>query len=298
MFDIAFIESLPRFITPVLLAALGGAMCTRAGVFNIALEGMMLVGAFAAMLGSYLTANWLGGVSAGVIAGAAMGALFALFSVYRKGDDIVVSIGINILAVGITAFALRAIFDVKGAFDDPRIVAIPRINIPLIEDIPGVGALVSGQSLLSYVAMALLVIIAIGLARHRFGLRIRAAGENPAALASVGVDPKTVRAITLVICGVLCGLAGAQLSIFNVTLFTENMSAGRGWIAVAIVLMASGRPWPLFFIAVLFGSVDVLSFRIQGLGWPQQITDAMPYVTALVVLCVTALRQKRAKAWL
>jgi len=284
LFDASFLASIPRFVTPILLAALGGAICERAGVFNIGLEGMMLTGAFFAVVGAYYSGSPYIGALTAVIAGIALGAVFAEFNLRRGGDSIVVSIAINLLAAGISTFLLSAIFHVAGAFNDPAIAGFEPIHIPVIEDIPVVGSLLSGQSVLFYLALLLVYALHVFFARHRLGLRIRAAGENPAALKAGGVNPLWVQCAALLMCGALCGLAGAQLSISNVNLFVENMSAGRGWIAVVAVLLTRGRPWPLFFIALLFGMVDSLSFRVQGLGLAQQFTDMMPYLATLIVL--------------
>ena len=284
LFDPSFAASVPRFVTPILLAALGGALCERAGVFNIALEGFMLTGAFAAVLGAYFAGSPYMGAVAAILAGIAMGLIFAEFNLRRGGDPIVVSIAVNILAAGITTYLLRAIFDVTGAFSDPGITGFRPIDIPVIGAIPFFGRLLSGQSILFYTALAAVPALHYFFARHRLGLRIRAAGENPAALQAGGVSPHRVQLLALIGCGALCGLAGAQLSIANVNLFVENMSAGRGWIAVVAVLLTRGRPLPLFAIAVVFGMVDSLSFRVQGLGLPQQFTDMMPYLATLAVL--------------
>lgn len=294
--DASFLASIPRFVTPILLAALGGAICERAGVFNIGLEGMMLAGAFFAVLGAYFGGSpWLGALAA-LAAGMAMGAVFAEFNVRRGGDPIVVSIAINLLAAGLTTYLLRVVFDVAGAFRDPAIAGFTPVRIPLLADIPVLGPVLGGQSALFYLALALVLGLHLFFARHRLGLRIRAAGENPAALRAGGVSPEGVRLAALLMCGALCGLAGAQLSIANVSLFVENMSAGRGWIAVVAVLLTRGRPWPLFLVALLFGAVDSLSFRVQGFGLPQQFTDMMPYLATLIVLTILSwLRLKRAE---
>ncbi|WP_159590204.1 ABC transporter permease [Chelativorans xinjiangense] len=284
LFDASFAASVPRFVTPILLAALGGALCERAGVFNIALEGFLLVGAFAAVVGSYFSGSpWFGALAA-MLAGAAMGLVFAEFNLRRGGDAIVVSIAINILAAGLTTYLLRAIFDAMGAFSDPAIAGFARVSIPGLASLPLIGPFLDGQSPLFYLALLMVPALSFFFARHRLGLRIRAAGENPAALEAGGVGRRRVQLYALTGCGALCGLGGAQLSIANVNLFVEGMSAGRGWIAVVAVLLTRGRPWPLFAIAVIFGAVDSMSFRVQGLGMPQQFTDMMPYLATLVVL--------------
>lgn len=296
LFDASFFNSVPRFVTPILLAALGGALCERSGVFNIALEGFLLTGAFAAVLGSYFAGSAYVGALAAMVGGGAMGLIFAEFNLRRGGDPIVVSIAVNILAAGLTTYLLRAIFGVTGAFSDPAIVGFEPVHLPVITSVPGIGQVLSDQSVLFYVALALVPLMHFFFSRHRLGLRMRAAGENPQALAAGGVSPKRVQLLSLLGCGALCGLGGAQLSIANVNLFVENMSAGRGWIAVVAVLLTRGRPWPLFAIAAIFGVVDSLSFRVQGFGMPQQFTDVMPYLATLIVLTALSWWRRRGAA--
>ena len=291
--DSAFLASIPRFVTPLLLAALGGALCERAGVFNIALEGFILVGAFAAVIGSFASGSSLVGIFCACLGGVLMGLLFAEFSVRQRADAIVVSVALNLLALGLTTFLLRAVIGVSGAFRDPAIVGIDSVTVPGLSQLPFVGPLFTTQSPLFIVALLCVPLLQFMLLRHRFGLRLRAAGEEPDALLAGGVSVTRIRTLALMACGVLCGLAGAQLSISNVNLFVENMSAGRGWIAVVAVLLTRGRPWPLLCIAILFGFTDSLSFRFQGLGLPQQFTDAMPYLMTLLVLVGSSLWIRR-----
>lgn len=290
-FDSAIVESIPRFFTPVLLAAIGSALCERSGVFNIALEGMMLIGAFAAVVGCYFTGSWTGGLGLAIVAGVASGLIFSFFGVQRGGDDIIVSIGLNVLAIGLTTFLLRGLFGVQGQFDDPRIVEIPKVHLGPVANIPIVGNFLSGQSILVWFAVLMVFGVHFFLKYHRLGLRIRAVGQNAAALRSVGLSPERIKTGALIACGILCGLGGAQLSISNVTLFTEGMSAGRGWIALVIVMMCGARlPW-ILPTAILFGLVDALGFRMQGLGLPQQFTEALPYVLAILVLIIVFRRK-------
>lgn len=296
MFDPILLDSLPRFFAPLLLAAVGGALCDRAGVFNIALEGKMLFGAFFAVAGSYFFGSWAMGLLSAALAGAVAGLIFSLFAVYRKGDDIVVSIGLNILALGLTLFLLRAVFNTRGQFDDPGIVAVPDIGLRFLEGVPVLGPLLTGQSLVVWFSIAAVVILHYLLMRHRWGLRLRAAGENPAAIRTVGLSPEKIRAQAVVLAGVLCALAGAQLSISSVTLFTEGMSAGRGWIAVVIVLMCRARLPLILPAAVVFGLVDAFGFRIQSLGLPQQLTDSLPYLASIVILALVSLRERKTVA--
>ncbi len=282
--DGALIESIPRLFTPVLLAAIGSALCERVNVFNIALEGMMLIGAFAAVVGTFLTGSALAGLALAMVAGAASGLVFSYFGVTRGGDHIIVSIGFNVLAIGLTAFLLGQIFGVRGQFDDPKIVQLPRIDLGPVDRIPVIGDFLSGQSILAWFAVIMVFAVHWFLKNHKYGLRLRAAGQNDTAMRTVGVSPDRIKMAALVACGTLCAMGGAQLSISNVTLYTEGMSAGRGWIALVIVMMCSARLLWILPTVLLFGLVDALGFRMQGLGLPQQLTESLPYVLAIVVL--------------
>ena len=289
--DPGLLAALPRFVTPVLLAALGGALCARSGVVNIALEGMLLVGAFAAVCGAYLARDAAAGVALAVLAGSALGALFAWLHVARRADAIVVAIGLNLLAAGGTVFLLRVLFQRQGVLDDPRIAGIAPLQVPLLG--PLLGPIFDGQSPLFALALLLALGLHLLLAQHRWGLRLRAAGESPQALRSLGVSPGRMQTQALLACGALCGLAGAQLSLSNVTLFVENMSAGRGWIAVVLVLLTRGRPLPLLACAGLFAAINQLGLQARSLGWPQQLPDALPYAVTLIGLAWVSWLRRR-----
>lgn len=284
LFDAALAGSLLRFVAPILLAALGGLICARAGVFNIALEGLMLAGAFGAVVGSYYSGSALGGVAVGVLTGAALALLMALFTVSLRGNEIVVGIAINLLASGLTVFMLRSLFGVKGAFQDPGLVGLNLYSPPLIGRLPVVGPLFSGHTAIVYLALVLTVAVHFVLFKHVIGLRLRGVGENAEAALTLGADVSRVRYGALVVSGALCGLAGAQLSLGNVTLFVENMSAGRGWIAVVAVMFGRAKPLGVLGACLLFGFTESLGFRLQGLQVPSQLTDALPYLVTLASL--------------
>lgn len=293
IFDAALLSSALRFVTPILLAALGGALCQRVGIFNIALEGLMLTGAFAAVAGSYWFANAGLGVLTAALAGAAMAAIFALFTVVLRGDEIVTGIAVNLLVAGMTVFLLRTLFDVKGAFQHPRIVGLAELELPGVARLPILGALLSGHTWIVYLSLLLVPLMQFLLYRHRIGLRLRGVGENPEAAMTLGVDVRQLQFWTLVISGMLCGLAGAQLSLGNVTLFVENMSAGRGWMAVVAVMLGRAHPWGVLGASFLFGFTDSLGFRLQGLRLPSQFAEMLPYLVTLTSLFIFAVTQQR-----
>lgn len=296
LLDVALLESLPRFAAPILLAALGGLICERAGIFNIALEGLMLAGAFGAVAGSYFAGSATVGVLAAVAAGVLLALVLALATVGLGANPIVSGIAVNLLASGLTVFLLRTLFGVKGAFQDPAIEGLGPIRLPWLEGVPLLGPLLSGQSALVYLAVLLVPLTWYFLFRQVGGLRLRGVGENAAAARTLGVSVGAVRTLALVFSGALCGLAGAQLSLGNVTLFVENMSAGRGWMAVVAVMLGRAHPLGVAAACVLFGFTDSLGFRLQGLRLPSQLTEMLPYVVTLASLFVFEWHRRRRAA--
>ena len=204
-------------------------------------------------------------------------------------------VGLNLFAVGLTTYLLRQIFKVKGAFTNPGIVSIPKIHIPLIEDIPVLGKILSGQNLVVYIALIATIFITWLVFKSRFGLRLRAAGYNSTCLDTSGVSSNAIRFRSLILCGILCGFAGSFLSLGYVTLFTENMSAGRGWISLAAVILVSGNPVGIALVSLLFGFADGLGLFLQQ-SLPSQFTSMVPYVATLMALFVYSIRKKKKEA--
>lgn len=271
--------------TPVLLAAIGGAYTYYANVFNIAMEGMMLIGAFTAVVGSYFAQSWAVGLVAGVAGGLAAAALFALFAVALRTDEFVTGTAINMLALGGTTYALRQMFGVRGAFMSSQIRALPRLDLSL-------GPVFRGHSFLVYLALALAFVADWHIRRTRFGLRLRAAGEDAKALDAAGVSSSAVRAWSILISGALCGLAGAYLSLGYVRLFSENMSNGRGWISLAVIILTRGRPLGVLVMSLAFGLFDGMGMSLQGAGVPAQLTQMAPYLATLAALRLYSLRSR------
>jgi len=281
--------------TPILLAALGGSMTFYAGIFNIAMEGMMLMAAFFAVLGSFFFHSWLLGVLFAVAGSVVLAVIFILFSVVLKTDEFVTGIALNLFALGTTTYLLRKIFKVKGVFTNKGIMPVPEIHIPLLDRIPVLGPIVSGRNLIVYIAVIATVFCGYLVFRTRFGLRLRAAGYNAASLDSSGVPTARMRSQALLICGVLCGLAGAFLSLGYVTLFAENMTAGRGWISLAAVILVDGNPLGIAVISLVFGFFDGLGLFLQGYKVAPQFTSMVPYIATLVALYFYARRGRGRK---
>ena len=289
---IGMINGMISAATPILLAALGGALTFYAGIFNIAMEGMMLNGAFFAVLGSYYFHSWQVGILFAILGSLLMALIFILFAVVLKVDEFITGIGLNLFAAGLSTYMLRQIFKVKGAFSSPDIVSIPKVDIPWVKDIPGLGAILSGQNLLVYLTVIATILVSYLVFKTRFGLRLRAAGYNRSCLDTSGVSANRIRIWSLILCAVLCGLAGAFLSLGYVTLFSEGMSAGKGWISLAAVILVSGNPAGVALISLLFGFTDGLGLFMQQ-SLPSQFTSMVPYAATLVALFIYSVRQKK-----
>ena len=291
-FNATFFDQAILGITPILLAALAGTLSERVGLFNIALEGEMLVGAFAAVAGRHFTGTLAGGIGAALLASTAFSALLAFGCAVLRGNDIVIGISLNLLAAGLTSFLLRVLFGVSGTFSDSSITGLPRLHIPGLAQIPVLGRALGEQNALVYASWILIVAAAIFLDRTPWGLRLRGIGEQFDAAVALGAKATRTRIAATLVGGALCGLAGLQLSLGSLTLFSENMTAGRGWIAVAAVMLGRARPIAVAAACVLFGMSDALGLRLQGLGLSNQITDSAPYVVTLLVLVIAGLRQR------
>ena len=292
LLDLALLASWIRLATPILLAALGGLVSERVGVFNVGLEGLMLVGSFFAVAGLYWTGNPLVGVALAVLASTLVALLLAVV-VDLGGDAIVAGLAINIFALGATTYLVRPVFGVQGSFYDPSLRGLPDITIPFLADVPVVGQLVSGFSFLVYLAFALVLVGHVLLYRHAWGIRLRAVGEAPVAAASVGVPVRRTRYLALALSGALCGVAGAQLSISLVTQFVQGMTAGRGFIALVAVMFGRATPFGVLAASLLFGLAYALTLRMQGIGIPPQFVAMLPYLATLGVLVAVAVRRRR-----
>lgn len=291
--DLALLASTIRLVSPILLAALGSILSDRVGIFNVALEGLMLGGAFFAVAGTYWTGNPFVGLALAVAAAVVLSLVYAVVVVDLGGDAIVAGLALNLLALGLTTYLIRPVFGVQGSFYDPSMQGLPDIHIAFVEDVPVLGSLVSGYSPLVYLAVALAFAFQVWLFRHPWGIRVRAVGEAPAAAASVGIPVRATRYAALVGTGVLCGLAGAQLSISLVTQFVLGMTAGRGFIALVAVMFGRAHPLGVLGASLLFGFMYALTLRLHGSGVPPQFVAMLPYVVTIVVLVAFAVRQRR-----
>jgi simple sugar transport system permease protein len=287
-------QSAVQAITPILLAALAGVLCGRVGVFNMALEGQILIGAFAAIVGSYYFGSAAAGIAVAVVAVVIFSLILAFGATLFRGDPVVICIGMNLLASGLTAYLLRQVFGVSGTFSDPAVVGLDKIRIAFLQSVPVIGWGFARQTILTWLAWLLVIAIAVFLFRTPVGLRLRGVGERADAAETLGINVTSYRVIAVLAAGALTGLAGAQLSLGTVNIFSEDMSAGRGWIAVVAVMLARDNPLYAAAACVLFGFADALSVRLQGEGLPNQLTDIAPYVVTLAALVITHRKRRQA----
>lgn len=288
------LETSLRFLPAILLAGFGGLLTQRIRLVNLGLEGFMLIGAFTAVVISYFTgSSWTGLLVACIICGL-MGFLFAVFNLKFKANNIIMSVAINMFAIGITKYLLNLFFGVRGAFSSDKIEGLPIVKLSFLEDIPILSAF-SSQSILLYIALLMVVVIQLVLFRTSFGLRIRATGPNPMAVKTAGISVFRLKCIVLSLSGVLCGIGGTYLSLGQLTMFTDNMTNGRGFIAMAASNFGSGMPIGTFLGALLFGFSDGITMKAQLQGFPPQLVQIFPYVLTVLTLVGVSLYKKTRK---
>ncbi|WP_457660468.1 ABC transporter permease [Sinorhizobium medicae] len=292
IFNFALIAATLRTTAPILLVSLGGSFTTKAGIFNIGLEGQMLVGAFFGVLGSIWTGSALGGLLCGVLAAVVMAATFSLLVVTLRANEVVVGLALNILAGGLTISLTKAIFGTRGSIVSGDIVGLPPIDIPFIEDLGRFGRVLSGYTPLVYLAFVMVFVVWVVLYRTKLGLYIRVTGEKPEAAEALGIPTALMQHIASLLCGVLAGLAGAHLSLGYITMFAENMSSGRGFMAVAVLIFSNGDPLKVLLGCLLFGFSDAASLRLQTFGFPSYIVLMVPYLVTLGALFALTYRQR------
>lgn len=276
-----------RLAAPLLLTALGAIFSERSGVINIALEGIMIIGAFFALVVTYATHSPLLGVLAAMISGMIIAGLHAVVSIKFEANQVVSGVAINILGAGLTAFLLNIFYGHGG--QSPAIDSawqIPRL-FNFLKAIPVIGPIIGGHNALVYFAFLMVPITSFVLFKTKFGLRLRAVGEHPRAADTLGVDVHKMRYIGVILSGLLGGLAGATLSIGEGTVFLEGMIAGRGFIALAAMIFGNWKPFGTMLACLLFGFTSGLQIVLQVVGAvdiPSQILATLPYVLTILAL--------------
>jgi len=280
-FSIDFWQASVRFSTPLLGASLGEAVSERAGLVNVSLEGMMLCGALGATLGVYYTGSpWLG-VLCGILAGMLVALVQGFFSITLAVNQIVVGIALNIASLGATTFISRSVF---GVTESTQVLGLESVRLPFLGSIPILGDALFNHSVLVYITYLLIPVVALVLTRTEWGLSLRAVGEHPEAADSLGVSVAKTRYMAVLVCGMLAGLAGCFFSLVQLNMFVEGMTGGRGFIALAVVIVGKWNPWHLALVSLLFGMLDAVALRAQALniGLPYHLLLALPYIVTLL----------------
>jgi simple sugar transport system permease protein len=286
VFSLALIYATLRGSVSIVFAGMGEMINERAGVLNIGIEGIMLMGALAAALGSYFSGSpWIGLLMAAIV-GIVIGLIFAFIAITLKSVQAIAGLAIFLLAAGLSGFILQVIFQHGG--NTPTVPTLPMVRSEFLESIPIIGPIFNNQSILLFPALLLPVLIWFFLYRTPWGTWLRAAGENPQALAVVGINPITVRYLATLAGAMLHGIGGAYLSISQTSLFSENMVAGRGFIALAAVIFGNAKPRPVFFACLFFAFMDALQISLQTAVpeniIPREIFMALPYILTLLLL--------------
>ena len=317
VFTPAFAFSVLRIATPVLFAALGGIFASRAGIFNMALEGMMLISAltgvvvsakvkmgilgglkfgmdgYAEIIGKAEGMGALAGFLAGVLAAVLVGLFMAFMGIKLRANMYLTGLALNTIASGGTVFVLYLAAGEKGVSLSLASSTMPIINIPIIKDIPVIGQIISGHNIMVYLAIISIFIVYILIDKTAMGLRIRAVGENPNAAESVGIDVQKVQFQALALSGLFAGFGGVSLSMGYVSFFSRGMTAGRGFMALSAMNVGRAQPLGTAVAALIFGVFDSASNALQCLSIPTQFASALPYVATLVALVVFAIQSER-----
>lgn len=281
-----------RLTTPILLATTGAIYSEKSGLPNITLEAAMIMGAFMAVVGSYFGHSSFFGIIASILIGLIIGLLYSIICVELGGDPVIVGISFNLICWGLTTLLLPVIFGTSGSFISDQIVPLKKFSIPLLNNMPVIGSIFTQQTATTYFSWIFVIVTAIILKKTKFGMMVRSSGEKPLAAHSVGFNVKLIRFFSALITGAACGLAGAHLSIGLMAMFSERMSAGRGFIALAAVIFAKASPKKVFLISVLFGFSDALSNQLQLLQWPSYLILMIPYLVVTVFVVINPLIER------
>ncbi len=289
---VGFLATTLRVSTPILLAALGALISDRAGVINIGVEGIMLGGAFAGVVGSAYSGNAWAGLLLAIAVGMAMGGLLGVAVHLLRADLILSGVAINLAAASVTVLLLYALTGDKGMSGSLPSKVLPDISLPFLRGVPFLGVVFGKQHVLTWASLICVPLVAVMLMRTPFGLRLRAVGEYPEAAAIAGVRVSRVQFAALLLSGAFAAAGGAFLSMGYVTWFAGGMSAGRGYIAIAAEVMGGGGAFGTGIASLVLGAADALATDLQGIGLPSELMQTVPYVVPVIALVLHAARRR------
>lgn len=295
LFSISTLQATLRLATPTALAAMAGVVSERSGVVNLGLEGMIIGGAFAAAYAAFLTGSpWIG-VLAALVVGLALGGALGLFAVGFRANHVVSGIGLNMLMLGLTTWLMQVVWKTRGA--SPTVASLPEVSIPILKSIPILGPVLGTHTPLVYLMLLLVPVMWLWLFRSKWGLRVRVVGERPEAADTMGIAVHRTQFLCVVASGAIAALGGAHLSLGHLSWFSQNMSAGRGYMAIAALIFGRWNPLGAALAALLFALTDALQMRVQTLQmpWPSELVQMLPYLLAIAVVA-GAVRRSRPPA--
>lgn len=287
IFNASLIYATFRASTPIIYAALCAAITQQANILNIGTEGIMLVGAFTAVAISYFTGSWLLGVVIAMFAGALIAMLMALGHIKYNSEICAIGMGINLFAIAITKFLMQVLFNTNGTFSDPKIVPIPRVHLPFLENMPTLNQLFNDWCFTEWFVILFIIILQFIFYKTVWGLRLRAVGQFPMAAQTAGIHVNAVKYQAMLISGLIGGLAGAHLSLGYSAQFVENMTNNRGFMGVAAMYFGGANPVLTAVGCLLFGFADSVGARLQAYGIPAQFVLMMPYLVTVIVLAIS-----------
>ena len=291
VFSYGTLQQMLRSATPVALAAIGGSMTEHAGIMNIGMDGMILMGAFFGVLGSFLFHTALAGVGLALGMGLLVGLFFALLVVRYRSDEFIIGCALNTFAVGLTSYLSRSYFGTSGTKGNP---GLPVLRLTFLDKIP-VLRILNNQSLFVYLTWIIAAAAWVFVYKTPYGFWLRASGEKPDTLRTAGISPKRMKWIASILCGVLCALAGVHLSLGNLNgTFAENMSNSRGYIAFACVIFAAANPGKAYLAALMFGFFEAIGLRLQSYV-SSDLTNTIPYIITIVTMVYVVVRKQAKK---
>lgn len=294
IFNANFISMWIRVGTPLIFAALGASICTQAGVVNLGLEGIMLISALMGVLGSVWGGSLISGAIIGILSGTLVSVIFAYFHLVLKANNVLCGTAVNTAATGLTVFVLQIVTGEKGNSSSLQSFVFPNIDIPVIKNIPIIGEIVSGHNALTYIALIMVFVVWFLMYKTPLGLRMRAIGESPDVASSVGQSVSKIQFLAIILCGILTSLGGMYLSMGYLDMFVRDMTAGRGFIALAACSMGRATPIGALVSAMILAFFDGLSNILQILKIPSEFIQMLPYLSTIIGLTIYSI-QKRAR---
>lgn len=286
-----------RCMTPILLVALCAGVCSKVKVFNIALEGTLLTSSFFAFLTLYFTRNALVAVLASMAVAMLMTFIMSFFIIHLKGQPMIVGMALNTFSLGFTTFLMQIVFNTKGTVTDVTLKGLPKINLPIIKDIPVISTMFSSLTIVDYLAFAMAIVMFIIMYKTVVGFRLRAIGINQSAASSLGINVEKYQIIATTLSGSMIGLAGCLLSMGSVTMFLQNISSARGYVALAANNLCNGHPLGALLSSALFGFTKALAQVLQNSPVKQQILECIPYIATIAAMAIyNAIMKHRMKA--